>query len=301
MPVQTHLRFDAGVQPQFRIRFPRPLPRLAPKNPWLETNSEWRFKTTRDGRKWKARCWLKRQICRGYEKLGHAATARELSGFLRYDNGDPIPLRTIEWGIKLLKADGIVTNVRRQGWNGPMLRELHPECLAEPTQQNITYRTQLTDSPSLRQRARILRSHSPRILRSKFPQESRGPVSGFSGVRGQTIPQDLGAGLRRRSSPPSVSHFNPQNRHSDAGSRPFNPTTLYAGYKLLTAKAIELLRAGFDGADLADELKCFAAQRGIDYSRTPAGKNSPIVQAITVAILQLGDPHGQFAPFARRR
>jgi len=62
---------------------------------------------------------------------------------------------------------------------------------------------------------------------------------------------------------------------------------------------VDLLRAGKPLADLADELKWWAAGRGIEYSDTPAGCDSLIQKAITIAELRAGDPLGRFAPFRR--
>src|SRR5260370_265615 len=119
---QLHLRFSAEHQPQFRFKFPRPVDRRPAKDPFLAA-LERDFRSPDDGRKWKARCWLKRQLCRGFSKLGHAATELELSRFLG------IRPRTVRWGIRILKAQGFVSNVRRQGYNGPMLRQLHADRL----------------------------------------------------------------------------------------------------------------------------------------------------------------------------
>jgi len=63
---------------------------------------------------------------------------------------------------------------------------------------------------------------------------------------------------------------------------------------------VDLLRAGKPLADLAEDLKWWAAENGIEHSDTPAGCDSLIQKAITIAELRTGDPLGRFAPFRRR-
>src|SRR5437660_12525037 len=81
------------------------------------------FRHPDDGRKWRIRCKLKRQICRGYAKLGLTATECQLSQFLH------IPERTVGRWIAILIKQGFVSNVRRR-WHGPILRKLHKEKLS---------------------------------------------------------------------------------------------------------------------------------------------------------------------------
>jgi hypothetical protein len=72
---------------------------------------------------------------------------------------------------------------------------------------------------------------------------------------------------------------------------------------LLAAVAEKILRqeGGLDVGDLAERLKWFAAQNALEYSDTPAGCDSPIEKAITIAERRTGDPYRRFGEFRRRR
>lgn len=278
---QLHLRFNAE-QPQFRFKFPRPaLPRPA-KNPFLAA-LECDFRRPDDGRKWKARCWLKRQLCRGYSKLGRDATERQLSRFLG------IPPRTVRWGIRILKEQGFLSNVRRQGYNGPMLRQLHPGQLqlVPFTVYNLSDAV-LGFRPSFasnRESCRPTRRESCRVTSPKNPA---GVPVGLGLNPARSIPQELRRAQNRRSSPPSFQ------------GKP-TPRKPYVTVAMLIPKAMELTRAGFQGSDLAEELKCFAARSGLDYSYTPAGGNHPIVQAMMIATLRANPSAPIFQSFRGRR
>ena len=137
----THPRRDGSS--------PRLIPHPRARSPFLAA-LECDFRHSSDGRKWRARCTLKRQVCRGYAKLGLCATERELSRFLG------IPTRTVRWGIAILKVQKFLSNVKRIRYNGPMLRALHSEHLR-------SFRE--CDLPP----PRILPSHS-RILPGNFPR-----------------------------------------------------------------------------------------------------------------------------------
>lgn len=266
---------------QFRLKFPRPIDRRDPKNSFL-TALECDFKHPNDGRKWRDRCRLKRQLCRGYSKLGLSATEHELSRFLG------ISPRTVRWGIAILKAQGFLSNVRRQGYNGPMLRQLHPSLLQRP---NITYRTRMgyrgPFASSSLQPIESCRPTPRESCRVTSPQsEKRVPVV-FPVVPSRTAPQDLSGATNRRRSQNSFRENPTRNRYRRVGQ--------------LAEHAAELLRRtpDLDPADLAEDLKCWAAQNSIGYSDTPAGCNSPIVQAVMIAHLRRGAL--KFEPFESRR
>jgi hypothetical protein len=261
---QLHLRFTAE-QPQFRLRFPRPLVPHSPRDPFLAA-LECDFRHPHDGRKWKARCWLKRQLCRGYSKLGRNATERQLSRFLG------IPPRTVRWGIRILKEQGFLSNIKRQGYNGPMLRRLHPARLVNHTSYYLSdtvggFRPSFASN---RESCRPTPRESCRVTSPKSPV--RVPL-GFRVDPARSIPQELRRAENRRSSPPSL-QVKPNHK------------TRYATVGVLIAKAHALRNAGLRGSDLAEELKCFAARSGFDYSYTPPGKNNPIVQAVMIAELR---------------
>jgi len=69
---------------------------------------------------------------------------------------------------------------------------------------------------------------------------------------------------------------------------------------LLAGRAGDLLRRSpsLSIGDLAEELKCWAAENAIEYSDTPAGCDTPIQKAITIAELRTGS--SRFAPFESR-
>jgi hypothetical protein len=98
------------------------IPHRRSGNPILQAG-EWAFRHPGDGRKWRERCRLKRQILRGYCKIGFAASESQLSSFLH------VPRSSVRRVIGWLKAQGFLTNVKRCGYNGPILRQLHPEIL----------------------------------------------------------------------------------------------------------------------------------------------------------------------------
>jgi hypothetical protein len=264
---QLNLRFPAEQIRQSRLKFPRQIPRR-PAQPFLAA-LECDFRRADDGRKWRTRCELKRQICRGYTKLGRDATESALARFLA------IHPRQIRRGIQMLKRQGFLSNVKRQGFNGPMLRELHPGELEKPFRPIFASRRESV-RPTRRESVRV---NSPR---------SQTAVSVGVGLhRARSLPQELDSATNRRNPPPSF-------------RRQLQPQQIrYAMRGRLIAKAIELKRAGFEGADLSEELKCYAAGQGIDYSHTPAGGYHPIVQAILIAEVRCGGT--QWDAFGQRR
>lgn len=76
---------------------------LPHRDPWLAA-LEVDFRDPADGRKWRSKCALKRQVVRGFRKLGPTATGRELSRFLG------IPERTVKRGIALLVRQKFLSN-----------------------------------------------------------------------------------------------------------------------------------------------------------------------------------------------
>jgi hypothetical protein len=65
-------------------------------------------------RKANHRCVLKARIFNAWRFIGTRATARQIAQLLH------LPLRTVEWGVALLKRQKFVANVRKHGLNGPM-------------------------------------------------------------------------------------------------------------------------------------------------------------------------------------
>src|SRR5258707_14334523 len=110
-------------QGQFRLHFPRAVPRLAPKNPFRAAVLA-DFRRPDDGRKWRERCWLKRQIMRAWVYKGPRVTVRELASCLRYEDfnggaGRPVPLRTGRRGSPVPQAHGVVAHWQDLGLWGP--------------------------------------------------------------------------------------------------------------------------------------------------------------------------------------
>jgi hypothetical protein len=93
-----------------------------------------------DGRKATSRCWLKRQILRGFCYLGMGATAKELAAWIGVSE------RTVKRGLRMLIAQGFISNVRgiyRLRDDGVrirvgIVRRLHPDRLGQfPRRQNL--------------------------------------------------------------------------------------------------------------------------------------------------------------------
>src|SRR6266404_5846271 len=138
--------------------------RHAGSNPFLSA-LECDFRHPDDGRKWFYRCGLKRQICRGYAKLGCSATELQLSRLLG------IPGRTVRRMIAVLIKHGFVSNVRRLGYNGPMLRRLHVEKLRKTFRPAFARRAEC-GRPTRRECGRVTSPKSPERRSSGFAQAS---------------------------------------------------------------------------------------------------------------------------------
>ena len=239
-------------------------------NPFLSA-LECDFRHPDDGRKWFYRCGLKRQVCRGYAKLGLNATERRLSRFLG------IPAYTIRRVIRILIKQGFVSNVRRR-WHGPVLRRFHVERLRQP----FAFEGEC---------ARVTPGEYARI---KTPRSLVRRSSGFDRLA-TSIPQELGKtenrATNRRSSVPLFSRKSllpQQERYSRIGR-------IAAAAELLFPRGVKL-----DVAAMADALKWYAAKNGIEYSDTPAGLDDPIEKAIKIFEQRRGDPLGRFAAVKRR-
>jgi hypothetical protein len=131
---RQHVKQDSARKPESH-RCPRGESQFVARirHPFLDAAREQFRRPGAHGRKWKARCDLIRQVCRGFAKMGPDATASMLSRFLH------IPLRTVERGTAWALATGFIENVyehkdwkRRAGgrFDGDrMIRALHPELL----------------------------------------------------------------------------------------------------------------------------------------------------------------------------
>jgi hypothetical protein len=209
-------------------------------------------------------------------KLGLNATVWRLSRFLG------IPGRTVRRTIGILIKQGFLSNVRRLGYNGPMLRQLHVEKLRKTLRQPFASSGEC-GRPTRRECGRI-----------KTPKSPAGRSSS-SAPAATSIPQELGKtenrATNRRSSPSLFSRKSllpQQERYSRIRN-------IIGAAEILFPRGVKL-----DLGEMADALKWWAAKNGLEYSDTPSGCDDPIEKAIKIFELRRGDPFGRFAPFRRR-